>query len=233
MAKKGKKKEHESAEIIENPEALASEIVKTEEFIEKHKVAVFTVIGVVALVISGLFLYKYYNDTQNELAQNEMFQAVYYFEQDSLDLALRGDGNQYGFLDIIAEYGSTETGNLANLYAGTIYMQKGNYSSAIPFLEDFSSSDLMLQARAYSMLGDANMESQDYAAAASHFVKAADYKSNEFFTPTYLMKAGLAYELMNENKKAAAQYSVVIEKYKKSGEYDKARKYKARLDAQS
>ena len=77
------------------------------------------------------------------------------------------------------------------------------------------------------------MESEDYAAAAKYFVKAADYKSNEYFTPTYLMKAGLAYELMNDYDKAAAQYSTIIDKYKKSGEYDKARKYKARIDAQS
>ena len=50
MAKKGKKEHTKGAEIIENPEALAGEIVKTEEFIEKHKVAVFTSIGVVALI---------------------------------------------------------------------------------------------------------------------------------------------------------------------------------------
>lgn len=233
MAKKGKKHQSQDADILENPEVLASEIVKTEEFIEKHKVAVFTALGVVALIISGLFVYKYYMDTQNDLAQNEMFQAVYYFEQDSLDLALRGDGNQYGFLDIIEEYGATETGNLANFYAGAIYMQKGNYSSAVPFLKDFSSDDIMIQARAYSLLGDISMEENDYETAADYYNKAAGYKPNEYFTPVYLMKAGLAYELLEEYNKASEQYSIVIKKYKKSGEYDKARKYKARLDAQS
>jgi tetratricopeptide (TPR) repeat protein len=233
MAKKGKKHQKQSGEILENPEVLASEFVKTEEFIEKHKVAVFTAIGVVALIISGLFVYQYYIDTQNELAQNEMFQAVYYFEQDSLDLALRGDGNHYGFLDIIEEYGATDAGNLANFYAGAIYMQKGNFSSAVPFLKDFSVDDIMLQARAYSLLGDVSMEEKDYETAADYFTRAADYKPNQYFTPVYLMKAGLAYELLEEYSKASEQYSIVIKKYKKSSEYDKARKYKARLDALS
>ena len=233
MAKKGKKQQSQSTEILENPEFLAGEIVKTEEFVEKHKVAVFTAFGVIALIISGLFVYKYYLDSQNEIAQNEMFQAVYYFEQDSLDLALRGDGNHYGFLDIIAEYGSTKAGNLANYYAGAIYMGKENFSSAVPFLEDFSSDDLMIQSRADSMLGDAKMADGNFESAADYFTKAASNKPNEFFTPVYLMKAGLAYELLEEYKKASEQYSIVINKYKKSGEYDKARKYKAKLDAKS
>lgn len=233
MAKKGKIQHTKSEDLLENPEALAGGIVRTEEFVEKHKVAVFTSIGIIALIISGLFVYRYYLDTQNEIAQNEMFQAVYYFEQDSLDLALRGDGNHYGFLDIIEEYGSTKAGNLANYYAGAIYMGKENFSSAVPFLEDFSSDDLMIQARAYGMLGDANMAEGDFASAATYFTKAAGNKPNEFFTPVYLMKAGLAYELLEEYTKASEQYSIVINKYRKSGEYDKARKYKAKLDAKS
>lgn len=233
MAKKGKKADQHQNEVLENPEVIASGVVKTEEFLEKNKIAVLSVVGVVALAIAGFLLYQYWNDSQNDLAQDEMFQAVYYFEQDSLDLALRGDGNQYGFLDIIEEYGSTETGRLANFYAGTVYMNKGQYRSAIPFLEDFSSSDLMLQARAYSMLGDAYMEEADYTKAAEYFVKAAGHKANEYFSPTYLIKAGLAYEMLNENSKAIAQYSEIIDKYKKSAEYDKAMKYKAKLEAQS
>lgn len=233
MAKKGKKSEQHAPEVLENPEVLATGVVKTEEFLEKNKIAVLSIAGVIALVISGLFLYQYYIGSQNELAQDEMFQAVYYFEQDSLDLALRGDGNQFGFLDIIEEYGSTQTGKLANFYAGSIYMRKGQYSSAIPFLEDFSSDDLMLQARAYSMLGDAYMEESNYSQAADYFVKAANHKANEYFSPAYLMKAGLAYEKLNDNAKAISQYSEVIAKYKKSGEFEKARKYKAKLEAQS
>jgi hypothetical protein len=44
-----------------------------------------------------------------------MFQAVYYFEADSLDKALNGDGNNLGFLEIIDEYSVTDAANLANL----------------------------------------------------------------------------------------------------------------------
>jgi tetratricopeptide (TPR) repeat protein len=231
MAKKGKKVKHH--DMLEKPEALAEQISRSEQFVEKHQTLMISVLGVIALIVAGGFMYKYYMNGQNDLAQDEMFQAVYYFEQDSLDLALRGDGNRFGFLDIISEYGSTKAGNLANFYAGACYMRKGNYSSAMPFLKDFSSDDILLKSRAYGLLGDANMEGEDYNEAANFYNKAASYKPNKEFTPTYLLKAALAYQLNGENDKAVEQYDKIIENYKNTPEYNNARKYKALIENQS
>lgn len=231
MAKKGKKVKHH--DMLEKPEALAEQISSTEEFIEKHQTLMLSVLGAIALIVAGGFLYKYYIGNQNEIAQDEMFQAVYYFEQDSLDLALRGDGNRFGFLDIIDEYGATKAGNLANYYAGAIYMLKGNYSSAIPFLKDYSSDDILLQARAYSLLGDAYMEADDFTQAVDYYNKAASYKENKEFTPTYLLKSALAYKLNGQKDKAIEQYDKIINEYKNTPEYNNARKYKALIETQS
>ena len=233
MAKKSNKSEQKGNDLLENPEVIAEGFSRSEEFLEENKITVFTVIGVVALLITGVFVYNYYLSNQNKLAQDEMFQAVYYFEQDSLDLALRGDGNRYGFLDIIAEYGATEAGNIANFYAGTIYLKKGDYSSAVPFLEDFESSDILVQARAFSLLGDAYMEQELYEDAAAFYVKAADYKPNQYFSPHYLLKAGLAYEKLNDFEQASSRYDVIVSKYAKSTEFEKALKYKARIKGKS
>jgi tetratricopeptide (TPR) repeat protein len=231
MAKKGKKIKHH--DMLEKPEALAEQFSKSEQFIEKHQTLMLVISGVIALIIAGGFLYKYYMSNQNELAQDEMFQAVYYFEQDSLDLALRGDGNQFGFLDIIEEYGATKTGNLANFYAGACYMRKGSFSSAIPFLKDFESDDILLQARAYSLLGDAYMEADDYDRAANYYDKAAAFKPNKEFTPTYLMKAALAHQLNGNNDLAIKQYDKIIKEYQNTPEYNNAKKYKALIENQS
>jgi len=38
---------------------------------------------------------------QEAQAQKDMFQAIRYFESDSLNLAVNGDGNNLGFLQII------------------------------------------------------------------------------------------------------------------------------------
>ena len=231
MTKKRKKVKHH--DILEKPEALAEQISKSEQFIEKHQTLMLSILGAVALIVAGGFLYRYYINSQNELAQDEMFQAVYYFEQDSLDLALRGDGNRFGFLDIIEEYGSTKAGNLANFYAGASYMRKGNFSSAIPFLMDFSSDDILLQSRALSLVGDANMEAENFSEAANYYDQAASFKPNKEFTPTYLMKAALAYQLNGQTDKAVEQYDKIIDDYQNTPEYNNARKYKALIENQS
>ena len=48
--------------------------------------------------------------------------AEIYFEKDSFNLALNGDLNSAGFIDIADDYSSTKTGKLANYYAGICYL---------------------------------------------------------------------------------------------------------------
>lgn len=234
MAKsKIKGKQSTGEDLIENPEVLAEQISKTEEFLEKNKIAVFTVGGVVALIVAAYFFYNYWITNQNEAAQNEMFQSVYYFEADSLDKALNGDGNNFGFLEIIDEYSMTDAANLAQYYAGASYLKKGEYISAVDFLNEFSSDDLLIQARAYALIGDANMEMENYEEAVNFYNKAANYSPNEYTTPAYLIKAAIAYENLEDYASALKCYNTIVEKYVKASEFQTARKHKARLEGKT
>jgi tetratricopeptide (TPR) repeat protein len=228
-----KKVEHHKNELLENPEALAHTLEGAENWAERHSKLFFGILVVVALGIAGYFGFTYYKDKQNLEAQNQMFQAIHYFEQDSLKLALDGDGNALGFIDIIDDYGITEAANLAHFYAGSAYLKKGDFNAARLYLEDFSSNDLLVQARAYSLLGDTYMEEQKFAEAVEYYLKAANYKSNKFFSPAYIMKAALAYEKLNQNDKAKEMYDKIITEYQESAEYGDAKKYKAKLESNS
>lgn len=231
MAKSNKKKEQDhSNDLLENPEALADQLSRTEQFIEENKGLVLGVATVLLLVVGGYFGFDYFKSSQNEKAQNEMFQAIYYFESDSLDLALNGDGINLGFKDIIDEYSITEAANLANYYAGASYLKQGDFKSALLYLEDFSSNDLLVQARAYSLMGDAYMELEDYSSAADYYAKAAEYKPNKYFSPRYHMKAAIAYENANNIEAAIKAYDVIINEYWDSSEAQTAKKYKAKLE---
>lgn len=227
------KKEEHKHELLENPDALKHSLEGAEFWFEKNSKLVLGVSIAALLVVAGYFGFNYYKANQNELAQKEMFQAVYYFEADSLKLALNGDGNNLGFIDIADEYGISDAGNLANFYAGACFLKQGNYESAVQYLEDFKSNDLLVQPRAYSLLGDAYMEQKNYDEAVKYYNKAADYKPNKYFTPAYLMKAALAYEKLNQNDKAKEAYDKIISDFWDSSEYQNARKYKARLETNS
>ena len=148
MAKRKKEETHTGAEYLENPELLREQLSRSEQFLEKNKNVVFGVIAVIAVAIAGIFGWNYYKDSQNEEAQNAMYQAIYYFESDSLDLALNGDGANLGFTAIVDDYAGTPAANLANYYAGVCSLKKRQYEPARLYLEDFSSSDLLVQSRA-------------------------------------------------------------------------------------
>lgn len=226
-----KKVEPTKNELLENPQALADRLQGAETWAEKHPKTIIGISVVIALLLAGYFGFRYYKDTQEKEAQEEMFQAIYYFEADSLNLALNGDGNNLGFIDIIDDYSITDAAKLANYYAGVIYLKQGKFNVARLYLEDFNADDLLIQARAYSLIGDTYMEEQNYEDAAKYYQKAADYKPNKQFTPAYLMKAALAFEKSNQNDKAIEAYDEIIENYWESPEFQNARKFKAKLDS--
>ncbi len=226
-------KNEEKKDLLESSDAVAEKVMGAEQWIERNPKIVFGVLGALILVVGGYFGYRYYMNSQDDLAQREMFQAVRYFEADSLSLAMDGDGNNLGFKQIVEDYPMTPAGNLANFYAGTICLKQGKYPLAIVYLKDFSANDQLVQARAYSLIGDAYMEQQKYEDAGSYYDQAANYKPNKFFTPTYLMKAALAWEKANQKDKAKQAYQRIIDEYWESSDYQNARKFKAKLETNS
>ncbi|MGF1638432.1 MAG: tol-pal system YbgF family protein [Cyclobacteriaceae bacterium] len=230
VSNKSKKPVGTGNEVLENPEALAEQLTKTEQFLEKNRILVLSIGGVLALAILGIFLFRYYITNQNSEAQELMFQAVYYYEADSLNSALNGDGINLGFLDIINDYKMTDAANLAYFYAGTIYLKMGEFEEAIDHLKSFSSKDLVIQPRAYALIGDAYLETENVNEAIKYYERAADYKSNEHISPQYLIKAAVAYESIGKLAEAEKSYKTIVEKYPKAAEIQTARKHLARLE---
>jgi TolA-binding protein len=226
-------KEAHKNDLLEKPEAIQERLVHAESWIEQNSKLVIGIAVAFLLIVGGYFAFTLYKANQNQAAQKEMFQAQYYFEQDSLELALNGDGNNLGFIQIIDDYKFSDAAKLANYYVGAIYLKQGKFEAARLYLQDFSSNDLLIQARAYSLIGDTYMEEGNYESAAKFYSKAGNYEPNKFFSPSYLMKEALAHELANQKDKAVKVYDQIIEKYWDSSEYQNARKYKAKLTGNS
>lgn len=200
-------------------------------YIQKQQKRILTLIGMVVIAALVLFIWNYQQERRNIHAQNEMFQAVYMFEAGEYDKALQGDGVHAGFLDIVKNYHFTKAANLANFYAGVCYIHQANYPGAVQHLKHFKSNDYLLQARAWSLIGDALVEQKIYPEAIKYYLKAAEYKPNESFSPTYLVKAAITYETQKDYKNALKCYQKIVEKHKKSSLYAEANKHISRLEA--
>lgn len=232
MAKKKKAQSETATKVYESPEALQDSIGKSQQFFEKNRNILAGLLTVLVLVLGGFFWYQWYNNRQNQVAHEQLFPAEFYFQKDSLEKALYGDGNYTdGFLSISDEYSSTPAGNLATFYAGVSFVKLGDYQKAIEQLEDFSSDDYLIQARAYALVGDSYMELEQYQEAIKYYDYAAGYKPNGQFTPSYLIKLALAHEKAGETEDAANAYQQIVDEYGDSDEVRTAKKYLSRLKA--
>jgi len=168
-----------------------------------------------------------------------MYQAQDYFEQaltatakDSLyNLSLNGGEGQYGFLDIIDNYGGTPAGNLANYYAGMAYINTGEYQKAIDHLDDFKSDDAMLGPLAKGAIGDAFAQLGQPDDALGYYEKAVSLSDNEVTAPRFLLKAGLTAMSLNKFDVALKHFNRINEEYPKSAEATKANLYIGQAEA--
>jgi tetratricopeptide (TPR) repeat protein len=225
MAKKKDLKDKTEDRIVAVEEALG----KGEQFIEKNKNLLFYILLGILLIIGGYLGYrKFILGPKQQEAQAQMFTAEMYFERDSLNLALNGDGTNPGFLQIIDEYSATKSGNLARYYAGICYLKLGEFENAINHLKDFDSEDLVLGAMALGAIGDCYIELGDNEKALKHYLDAANLNANDFTSPMFLMKAGWTYELMGNYDKAIETYEKLKKEHYRSNESRDVEKYIAR-----
>ncbi|MGF1584233.1 MAG: tol-pal system YbgF family protein [Bacteroidales bacterium] len=222
-----KKKKDAVEEPIEGVENLLS---KTENYIEENQKSLTIIVTAIVVVVLGYLGYTnlYVAPLENE-ARSQIYMAERYFEQDSFYLALYGDGNYPGFVDIIDEYSVTSTANLARYYAGISFLRIEEYHDAIDNLTKFDSRDQLVSPVALGAIGDAYVELGELENAASFFTKAARRRANELTSPIYWMKAGMIYEELEKYNKALEAYENIKENYPDTTEGGQIEKYITRV----
>ena len=220
-----------------NVQAPESESLNIREaFFLKNKKIILGAVAAIIVVIAGIFVYNTQTSGPREDKASTMLgKGQTYFNNEMFDQALNGDGAGYiGFAKIASEYGSTDAGNLANLYAGLCYANLGKWAEAEKSLDAFSSKgDQMISPAAEAALGDAYAHLNKLDDAVSAFKKAAsmadskaDDDTNNSLSPVFLIKAGEILESQNKKADALSIYQDVKKKYVnsmlvQSGEIDK------------
>ncbi len=224
-----KQKEIKTESQFENIEET---LTKTEQFIINNQNTIYIVVAVLVAIVLGYFGWnKYYIEPKTQEALNQIYPAQQYFQADSLDKALFGDGNNLGFVDIADEYSMTAPGKLANYYAGICYLKKGDYDKAIDLLGKYSGNDEIISNMAIGAIGDAYLEKGDNDKAVDFYLKAARNKENKFSTPLFLFKAGEVYELQKKYQDALDLYNEIRINYLGSKEGREIEKYIGRVTA--
>lgn len=212
------KKEQEIKKGEERLENVESALSKTELWIEEHQNLIYGIIAAVIVIAGVIWGIKALNDRKDRNASKEIFTAQKYFEKESYEAALNGDGNYLGFIEVYDSYSNTKTGKLAAYYAGISYMKLGKYDEAIDYLKKFNGNDDILAPMALGAIGDCYMEKNDLNNAVVYYEKAISKSKNEFTGPLFLTKAGMTYEIMGQYANALKCYKTLKADYPLSNE---------------
>ena len=206
-------------------------LTRTEQFIEENQRSLMTIVGAIVAIVALFSAYQnFYIAPMEEEAQAEMYMAELYFQKDSFNLAINGDGQYLGFLDVADDYSSTNVGQLANYYAGLCYLYTADFDNAIEYLGDFSSDDIVLSSLALGCMGDAYMELGDVDAALDAYASAVSNSSNDFTAPRYIMKQALIHDANGDTDRALNLYKSIKNDYKTSREANGIEKYIAKVE---
>jgi tetratricopeptide (TPR) repeat protein len=216
----------------ENPQALKNvehTLTSTEQFLEENYKKLLAALVVVVVLVGIFWLGRLWLNKRNDEAQSQMYQAQRWFENDSLKLALNGDGNYLGFLDIQKNYRMTGAANLAKYCAGICYLHLGEFQKAIESLSKYSIKDKVIGSVATGAIGDAYVETGNLDKGYQKYIEAADLAANSFNTPLYLMKAAQICETQKKFAEALKIYERIKTEYPESTEGTSIDKYIGRV----
>jgi len=186
-------------------------------FYEQKKKTISTVTTVILVVVVGYFGYmKMYKGPNDEKAAAAMYWPQLYFQYDSLNQALNGDGKNLGFSKLATKFSGTPAGNLAHYYEGVCYLKMGDFAKAIKSLESFDGKGTNLGHQAEGITGLAYMESGNSAKAIECFKKATADKDDVLVTPMYLFHLGMAYQAAGQNNEAKEAFKRLRDEYPRS-----------------
>jgi predicted negative regulator of RcsB-dependent stress response len=197
---------------------------------KNNKVITYVIAGLV-VVIGGYFVYNnFFKSPAETKAAEAIWKAEDYFRQDSLNLALNGDGANPGFLKAISKYSGTKAGNLAKFYAGACYLKLGDFNNAVKYLKDFSTDQVEVKLRATGLLGDAYSELGKKQEAIDSYKKAGTlFEEDDVNSPEYLFRAAMLNQELGKSKDAIELLHIIKDKYPTSQRAFEADKYLGKL----
>ncbi|MBR2116214.1 MAG: hypothetical protein IJ942_04255 [Alistipes sp.] len=220
------------AKIQNQQEAAVAEAVsKTEQFFQENgKKVVIAVVAIVVVAVAGYLYKSLVVDANAEKASELIIEAQDRFGVQNPDfaLALNGDENGAGFLDVVEQYGSTAAGNLAKHYAGICYLRLGDLENAEKYLSMYKSVNELgaevVNAQNLGLRGDIAVERGEYEAAVALYKKAVAASENVYTAPLFLYKQLLAYVALGNKAEAQKCYDTLQAQYPMSVEAREAEK---------
>lgn len=225
MAEKDQKQEPATAleEVNQDNQELKEKVTAGQKYIMWGMIALSVIAVIVLIYIFAI------RNPGIKAANDAVSQADVTLSQGNDSLAL----SQYR--QVASQYGH-DGGNRAALMAATMLYKDGKYEEALNELKNFSPTEAIVGAAAYSLEGDCNVNLQKYPEALKCYDKAiAQSGDNALYTPLFMMKKAT---VLREQKDYSAELKVLKQIQADYPQYGNTygisiEKYIARAEAQA
>jgi tetratricopeptide (TPR) repeat protein len=196
-------------------DALITTYVKATTWYDHNKKPLtITVLAVGVVIIAAVIFFK--NRAEgNEKAMAELGGIYQVFDAGQYQQAIDGipERNVRGLREIVDNYGSTPSGNLARFYLANAYFQLGRFDEAVQAFDDVSASNELLATSREAGLGGCYEAKGMYRDAAVHFEKAATRDAKDPGAAENLSNAARNYGLAGDREKAIDLYKRLKKEY--------------------
>jgi tetratricopeptide (TPR) repeat protein len=207
---------------------MVEAVSKTEEFFKKYGNIMYAcIMGILIIALAILAYNRFILQPKKQQATDQMARAERWFDAGEYELALNGDDNDPGLLEIIDQYGSKAPAAVY-MYAGVAKLQNGEYEEALGYLKKYKGKDAIMLARAQACMGDCYVEMKDYDAAVGCYTQAAKTTDNAL-AAAYLLKAGIAAEAAGKTDQALSFYQEIKYQWANAPEAMEIDKYISRI----
>ncbi len=181
-------------------------------FVTHHGKPIALGVGIVLVLLLLVYLFQTWERKNSEGADQMLNSAVETYQMVSSPYR-EGSPQEYKnvverFNEVIAKFPKTQSGKLAILYKGNIYLRLGEFDEAIKAYEDFlekAGKEKLYRAFAMEGLGYSYEGKRDYEKAIRAFQKVIDSGESFQLANAYL-DLGRCSEKMGKTKEALENY---------------------------
>ena len=211
---------------------LVETYYKAYGFFEENKSKIALYAGVLVLVVVAVYFYIQHKNSNNEEAGLQLSRVMALYDAGSYLEAIEGRAGTKvtGLKKIVAEYGSTENGEVAKIYLANAYSFLGKQDEALKYYQDYSGNNDLFKAT--SIAGEAGYYAfkNEFEKAADKYVEASKVSDGNVLNPDYMLSAAKNYMKAEKNDKAKELLEDIRDNYNTSSAFREVDKYLPLLD---
>lgn len=222
-----KKKKLSKKEIKED--RLVTTYYKVSNFVLENKNRLGMYAGGLVVVIAVIYFYMNSKAENNTQAGIQLSRVISLYDSGAYLEAIEGrqGTNIAGLKKIVADYGSTENGEIAKIYLANSYQLLGNVEEAFKYYEDYDGSNLIFKATALAGEAGYYADKKEYEKAAEIYLNASRVSKENVLNPEYMLKAAIYFIEADEKEEAKELLETIRKEYQTSTAFREVDKYLA------